>query len=489
MKYWIKEIENLEVARLLKEELKVRALSMIQLPAHFQSIVEERFEGDNEQGEAVFSWIDEGQDEGITVNLDVEGNLTGLSLNIIAEPDNTVSLNTEERRSRAEQFLISHYPNALESLTLYKTTERTRGIRFDFGQVVMGIPLDQAGCFMDVDSAGNVVKFTYYGVKQTPDIPPILISKEVLIEHVKSRLDFQLKIMDFYTSFDDVAEDGPRLVYEPVQYFMDYKADVSKPTLTIEHEEDVEQTYVSLIAPSKPIIRTHLSIEEVVGISERMEVIREVDMGEEMGIVWRERDWEMKEKDLSVDGFFRKQTEDMVKAFVSKDTGNVRSFAWFIERKGDLQLSHEVCYQKAVDFLQMLIPDYCDYLQLIVREKEEDRTLESFVFHMHNGHGIPVQLNMVIVVVNRTTGQINHYSGPSFGIEKLSQLPTEPAISKDEASETFINQLDFELAWKKDYDSDTESYLLTYQACNRSSRTSIRYIDAMTGAVISAKEY
>lgn len=477
------------MACLLKEELRIRALSMIQLPAHYQPILEERFEGENGQGEAIFSWSDEGQDEGITVNLDLEGNLTGLSSDILAEPVNTVFLNTEERRKRAEQFLVSHYPHALESLTLYKTTERIHAIRFDFGQVVMGIPLDQAGCFVDVNSAGNIVKFTYYGVKQAPNIPTTLISKEALIEHVKSRLDFQLKITNLYTFSSDVAEDGIRLVYDPVQDCMDYKADVLKPTLMFEHDEDVAQTYVSLIAPSKPITRTPLSIEEIVGITDRMEIIREVDMGEETGIVWRERDWQMAERDLSVDGFFQQQTEDTVKAFVSKDTGNVRSFAWFKERTGDLQLSHEVCYQKAIDFLQMLIPDYCDYLQLIVQEKEEDQTLETFVFDMRNGQGIPVQFSLVIVVVNRTTGQINHYSGPSLSIEELRQLPTEPAISKDEASETFINQLDFELAWKKDYDSDTESYLLTYQACNRGSRTSIRYIDAMTGAVISAKEY
>lgn len=474
---------------MLKEDLRVRALSMIEIPAHFQPILEERFEGENGQGEALFSWSDEGQDEGITVNLDFEGNLTGLSLNILAEPVNTVFLSTEERRMRAEQFLISHYPNALESLTLYKTTERTRAIRFEFVQVAMGIPLDQSGCFMDVDSAGNIVNFKYYGVKQTPDIPTTLISKEVLMEHVKSGLDFRLKITNLYTSMHDVAEDGIRLVYDPIQDCMDYKADVLKPTFVFDHDEDAAQTYVSLTAPSKPIIRTHLSVEEVVGITDRMDIIREADLGEETGIVWRERDWEMTERDLSLDGFFKQQTEDTVKVFVSKDTGKVRSFAWFKERKGDLQLSHDVCYQKAIDFLQMYIPDYCDHLQLIVREKEEDQTLETFVFRMHNGHGIPVQLSMVIVVVNRATGQINHYGGPSLSIEELRQLPTEPAISKDEASEAFINQLDFELAWKKDYDSDTESYLLTYQACNRSSRTAIRYIDAMTGAVISAKEY
>ncbi|RFB09428.1 hypothetical protein DZB88_27325 [Bacillus sp. OE] len=110
---------------------------------------------------------------------------------------------------------------------------------------------------------------------------------------------------------------------------------------------------------------------------------------------------------------------------------------------------------------------------------------ESYTFHMHNGHGIPIQLELVMVVVNRQTGQVDHYSGPRFDMEQLSQIPFEPVISKKEASEIFINHLDFELAWNKNYDSETESYILVYQACDRHSRTSIQYIDAMTGAVIS----
>ena len=64
---------------MLKEELKKRALSLVQLPIHFQPVIEEYFEGENGEGEAIFSWTNEEQDEGISINLDLLGNLTRLS--------------------------------------------------------------------------------------------------------------------------------------------------------------------------------------------------------------------------------------------------------------------------------------------------------------------------------------------------------------------------------------------------------------------------
>lgn len=478
---------------LQKEELKQRALSIIQLPPHFQPVIEDYFVGEHGKGEAVFSWTNEEQDEGISINLDLLGNLTRFSFDRNLESNNNIPLHTEVRKKHAEAFLISHYPDALKELNFYNVEELSQSVRFYFEQLVMGLPLVRAGCIIDIDSAGNVVNFIYDGVKQIPDIPEQLIPKEKLIEHVQNRLDFHPKIVNLYSSIHDVSEDGLRLVYEPQPYFMNYKADVLQPTLTIEHEEDDVETYIPLAAPTNKVIRKDVNIEEIIGISKGMEVIREVDAGNETGIVWRDRDWQTNEKDLSVDVFFSRQTEDTVKAFISKETGKVRSFMWFKKRSGNLQLEREACYQKAIKFLQLIIPDYYQNLQLIVWDNEEDDTeiseeIESFTFHMHNGYGIPISLEMVIIVVNRTTGQINHYSGPSFDIEELSQIATKPLISTKEASIIFMDHLDFQLAWNINYDSDTESYLLAYQACDRISKTPIRYIDAMTGKVICDRD-
>lgn len=475
---------------LLKEELKRRALTMVQIPSHFQPILEELFEGEDGAGEALFAWATDEQGEGIQVNLDLVGNLTGLSIDRNIEEQDTASLSCDEKRQVAEQFLCSHYPDALRDFTFYKSEALTQAVRFEFTQMVMDLPLEGSGCYIDIDPAGSVVGFTYSGFKAVPEIPTAFISKEKLIDHVKSRLDFRLIIANLYTDFHDVAVDGLRLVYEPEPGFMNYKAGVLEPTLTIEHEEEVPRTVIPLLPPANPVMRKDLSKEELIGISERMEIIREVDMGDEIGVVWRDREWEMKEKDLTVDDFFARQTEDTVKAFVSKKTGEVRSFIWFKERSGDFQLNREACYQKAVDFLQGVVPDYYEYLRLIVggnEEEDDTATKEPFTFYLYTGHDIPIQLELVSVVVNRTTGLIDHYGGPRFDIEQLQQVPTKPTISIKEATERFINQLDFELAWNKNYVSDSETYELTYRACDRFSGERIQYIDAVTGVVICNK--
>lgn len=469
--------------------MRQRALSMIQLPNHFKPFLEDYFEGENGDGEVMFSWTDEEQDEGITIKLDNSGNLTSLSINSKDNNSEVVPLNVEEKRDRVEQFLLSHYPEALKDLTFYNIKKLTRTDRFYYEQIVMDLPLGNAGCYIDINWLGDIVEFTYYGVKPIPDIPSTLISKEALMEHVQNTLDLELGIDKLYSGTYNVEEKGFHLVYE-IDSFYQYKADALQPTLTIIHDEDEPERYISLPTFSNKLEINDLSNEETIGILDGMEIIREVDMGEEMGIVWRDRDWENEETDLSIDSFFRRQTEDTVKAFISKKSAKVRSFMWFKERSGNLQLSREACYQKAIIFLQNKVSEYYQYLQFVVadHEEEDDTALnEVFRFHMHNGQSIPIH-NFVVVNVNRTTGLVDSFSGPNFEVEELKRLPAKPIISKKEASEIFFNHVDFELAWNKNYDDETESYTLVYQACDRQTRKPIRYIDAITGVAISYKE-
>lgn len=476
-----------------KDELRKRALSVTTIPNHFHPFIEEYFEGENGEGEAMFSWTNKKEDEGISINFDLAGNLTRLSIDLHDKHTDKISLNAEERKKQAEQFLLTYYPNALEELTFYEMKILDNAYRFHYELLVMDMPLMSSGALIDVDPAGNIVQFSYEAAEQIPEIPTTLISKEKLIEQVKQKLNFDLIISNLYSSIHSVTEDGLRLVYEPEPSFMNYKASEFIPTLSIIHDDDdISETYIPLAPPKHGAIQKDLSVNELIGITEQMEIIREVDMGEETGIVWRDRNWKMAEQDLSIDGFFKRQTEDTVKAFVSKETGKVRSFMWFIERRGNLNLSREECLQKALEFLQMSFPYYHQYLQLIERETEDEMDeatkKEVFTFNLHNGHGVKILLELVIVAVNRETGQIDHYSGPSFDPKQLSKVPTEPEISSKQAKEIFLKHLDFELAWHRDYDVETDSHILVYQACDLYSRTPIRYIDAMTGAVITAED-
>lgn len=470
-----------------REELKKRAMGMVDIPSHFQPVIEEYIDGEV----AMFVWADDEKDEEVSIELDDMGNLIRLSIDSDVENPAEDSLSELGKRGRAERFLVSHYPDALKEFTFTKAEAFAQTVRFFYEQLVMDLPLEYTGCYIDIDPTGKSSGFKYYGKKQVPSIPTALISKEKLGRHVSDRLDFQLTIANLLSAIHDVADDGLRLVYEPKQFFMNYKAGVLEPTLSIIHDEDDPETYISLSPASSEVVRKELTTEEIIGITERMDVIREVDMQNETGIVWRDRDWEKKEQDLSINGFFIRHNEDTVKAFISKKTGKVKSFMWFNERQGDLRLSREECLQKCIEFLQRVVPDYYDYMQLIVREVEDEEDLsstrETFTISMHNGQGVHIESSRFMVSVSRSTGLIDHYHGPDFDLEQLHQIPSEPVITKLRARVLFLSQLDFELVWRPDHASEIESYILVYQACHRNSKKDIRYIDAITGEIILAR--
>lgn len=288
---------NKEWQLLRKEEGKKRALSLVTIPEKYQLTIEEYAED-----EALFIWTNDEQDEGITINLDYNGNVTRFSVDKEEEKLVVEPMEVEERRKRADQFLLQHYPDALEHLCLSTSEKLTDSYRFNYEQLIMNLPLEHSGCYIDVNDAGDIVNFTYYGIKELPEIPKELISKKKLIEHVKNNLDFELLVSTVFVFLHDVKEDGYRLVYEMEPSFMKYNADALEPILSIIHDEEDSQVYEALppLQENKP---TEKTIEEIVGITESMEVLREVDMGEETGVVWRDRDWKMKEKDLSLDSF------------------------------------------------------------------------------------------------------------------------------------------------------------------------------------------
>jgi len=464
---------------LQKDELKKRALSIVPLPSHYELIIEEYSEGER----VLFSWANEQQDESMTVELDCTGHLLYLSIETNDTIPEAYSLSIEEKRRSVVQFLHSHYPEALKDLTFSQMKKLSGVDRFYFEQFVMNVPLAQAGCYIDVDALGNIVRFRYNGVKASPEIPSKLALKEDLMEYVRNTLTLQLVITKLARDVYNVKKDGLHLVYE-VHSFLTFKADVLEPTLTISHDENEPGSYAALPPLQASLMANKVPNEAIIGITDELELIREVDRGPELGMVWRKRNWEMQGKDLSMNSFFKMLSEDTVKAFVAKKTGKIQSFGWMHKRSGNLQLSQEVCYEKAIDFLLKVIPDYYPYLQRLIQgdEEEDERESESFIFHAHN-QGLPIA-DMVIVVVNRTTGLIDYYRGPNFDLDELFQMPAEPAISLEKAYRRFLENIDFQLAWDKNYDDEIESYQLVYQACDRHTRLPIRYINATTGEII-----
>jgi hypothetical protein len=398
-----------------KEELKARALEIVEVPADFEVFIEDFVEDGNGAGEAVFNWMNEEEDSGITLNLDSEGNLTGLriDLNPVSVADEPMLLT--EKRECAEQFLLEHYPGALKCFTYESSKKLTHSDRFYYKQLVMGLPLDRSGCHIEVDDNGKIVAFTYAGVKPLPVIPADIIPIERLREDVQNKLDFELVITDVSRLILDVEEEGLRLVYELVYGDETYKADEMQPTFKYEREEETPESY--RVLPATELKEEHDTNEKIIGITTEMKIIREVDMGDERGVVWRDRDWMVPEQGVKMDDFFKQQTEATVKAFISKATGKVLRFAWFHERNGSLSLNRNECFEIAVTFLQNVTPGFYPYLQQIIRDEDDEPSeKESFVFSIHNGHGVMVRSEIVMVAVNCSTGLVDYYSGPSIDL-------------------------------------------------------------------------
>lgn len=461
------------------DKLKARALEIVNVPDDYSLLIEDFIE----EKEAIFIWVNEAEDYGITVKLNSEGNLTNLNIDKKMNVDEGVT--GVQKRELAEQFLLHHYPEALEDFTYNFTRRMTHSDRFYYSQFVMDLPIENAGCYIDVNDAGEITAFSYDGVKPLPAIPENIIAAEALIEDVKSKLDFEVEIIHVSDLFLDVEEEGLRLVFDPVNGYEKYKADQPLPTYKYQREEDMKDAYECL--PEYRKQPGAMSNKEIIGITSDMEIIREVDMGGEIGIVWRGRDWDVPEQGVTMNDFFKRQTESTVKAFISKTSGKVIRFAWFYERRGTLDLSREECYEIAVRFLQSVIPEFYPFLQRIVRGDEDELSeKETFVFRVDNGHDIPVQSEIIMVAVSTRTGLVDHFSGPTIEIGELKKLPTAPKISMEEAALIYLRNLDFQLAWE--YDHDEGAHSLIYTPCEKESRTPIRYIDGMTGRVIVEKE-
>lgn len=477
-----------------KKQLKDAAVAVAKPPAHFQLAIENyREEMVGQEGEVLYSWTDEKQEEEISVQLDLNGNLVELTIERTVNDEPESFFDIQVLKEKAEQFVDSHYKEARQKLVCSKPLKVAAGYRFYFEQLVISLPLAHAGFLVDMKLNGEVAHFRNYGLKPEPSVPQKLISKEKLKQNVKAQLDFQLVVANVNPALEAVEKEQLRLVYEIAPYFMKYRADQMEPVLTIVHDNDEEEAETAIplefSQKTSPLVR---SIEEVIGITEEMEIVREVEFDDKTGIVWRSHGYDARQDDLSLESFFKNHNQDTVKAFISKKTKKINGFIWFKERSGTLELNREQCYEKAGEFLQMMIPDVHRYLRLVqsqeVEVQEEQPRKESFVFRVYSEQGIPVFLETVMVTVNRYTGLIDYYDGPNFDFDQLKELSSEALISKKEAQEFFLKQLDFELEWDEVYEEE-EKDILVYRACDRLSRTSIKYIDAATGNVIVEKSW
>lgn len=469
---------------MMKDDLKRRALSFVEIPSHLQLEVE-----DYQNTEAFFSWADSCKDDGILITIDQSGNLISLTYDLDEAYLAETPLSAAEKQTLAEQFICDHYPNALATFTLIEMKEMKHWTRFEYRQMMLDLSLPQSGCYIDVSHSGVIVQFQYYGEKKLPNLPKTLRSKDELFEKMREMNEFELTIAKLYKGIYEDGHDELRLVYRVENSFCDFESDAEKRDPVYE-DDDVEVRYEAVLpTPFKGNSET-ATIEELIGITDNMVKLREKDMGNEIGIVWRDAEFEEQKYDKSLNSLFQKQTEETVKARMDKESGRLNGFWWFKERKGELQLSRKQCYEKALEFLRNMYPTLSQYAEVKTYERCEDdepNEHEAFQFRIHNGAGVLFESGYIMVSVNRTTGFIDMYSSLEIELHELAAVPSQPNLSKVEAEDRFFAALDFKLEWEIKYDGDDEVYHLVYKPFHQGKETCARYVDALSGELIFAQ--
>lgn len=182
---------------------------------------------------------------------------------------------------------------------------------------------------------------------------------------------------------------------------------------------------------------------------------------------------------------------NLVGITIDKSTKELIGFIKLADDKEVKQiLSREECLQKALQFLEHVIPDVTQYLRLW-DERDEDEGIERFVFSVYVNE-IPVEYREFMVNINTENGAVMHYSGKSSNIiEELLAHETTPKVTKEKALEIYKEVIRVKLEWCIDHDAEEMKYKLLYKQTRSENHKEsvdcsrkIRYIDAHTGEKI-----
>lgn len=463
------------------DKLKQRAMKIARVPNHFELEIEDYFEGKNrESGEAIFHWQDPEKEGGVFLKMDLFGDLLGFSKDV--EDDMKISRTRSllELKKIAEHFIIIYYPGALESFTWVETKEVGETVRFTYLQEEMDIPIEHSGCYVTMTFGGEITETKYSGRKKVV-LPNKFCKSELLIHQVADRIDLKFQLAHLSRDIYRHGNDEIRPVYEPIPHFLSFDAETGEPRIT-EEGQGPELTFIEM--PQQQIRNHECSVESLLGIEpDKFDKIKEVDMGNVIGIVWREQGREDGDNSRSVDAVFSRKNKHTIKAQVDKTTGKLHSFISFIENTGDLSLNREQCFDVARRFLQKVIPEYHRYLRLEKNVDEFNGNRESFGFQVFKDH-IPVFLQFVRVVVNQTTGRVEHYMGADFDLSRMTGVETYAVIDKETAIGEYLDSIVFKLAWKRDHTEKEEVYKLVYKIYEQESQKEIRFVDAGNASMI-----
>ncbi|NME98756.1 sigma-70 family RNA polymerase sigma factor [Aneurinibacillus aneurinilyticus] len=471
----------------MKQHLKNKALSLFPIPDFYELFIEDYAE-EAQGGRAVFSWKNPAdEEEYIWIELDADEKLIDFTRSIRRSTTGS-SLSIEQLKQEGLRFVEEHYPRAAHTFVAEPIKEQGDTYRFSYVQKAMDLPLSMTGFTVGVERDGSIQSFHYYGYAERVIQPQVLADKEEVKRQYLEQLEITLTIESIIEEIYEPADGKVHLVYEfaPLPA---YPAEHKKLKAHV-YEEGKTDEYMPLppMAASEIAKRESASVETLIGLTPAYRKIRESDLGEALGIVWRAN--EAREiPDRSIDSFFKERTENTVKARVDKETGHLHSFIWFEKRTGELSLSDEECRKKALQFLYTLFPQAGAFFQLLKRAEEtrQEETCVLFTFRIVHA-GVPLRSGFASISVNRTNGYIERYIGPDIEPQQLRSVNAVPKISREQAMELFHSAFDLKLQWSKEYEENGESYYqLVYAPDFPSLPGELRFIEAHTGQMIFTK--
>ncbi|AOZ94132.1 YcdB/YcdC domain-containing protein [Paenibacillus crassostreae] len=505
------------------EYLRKTAESIVDIPNHYQMMVEDNTPKGIEK-ERSFIWEDpEDDDNSIEISLDLEtAQLIRLriekSTKLDSVMENGYAYTLEEAKEKADGFLNQYAPDHA-SYTWVHFGKRGDDRVITYREEVGRLPLPNTGGTLWLDSYCNVIYYrleeSSCNIAEKPEWSLSIVSAESVKKRILDDLHMQLVFVLIYPSIYEVEFSEPeyRLVYEPIlgHRFIDAISG-----------EDLygEEHYV--MPSSHPIFpATHVNNDTVEGdMLDNVELERLFDIdtmvytlkiqkddGERIRFMYKlnsedDKDLEKLDRnDLSIDSYIQHKWGDkhwiFSKSFlidVEKSTNRLSGYHRTDKNEHSYPLlSRAQCWERAKRFLMKFFPDYHSYLQLEVDQidlEEEPRLREFFYLPLYI-KGIAVHLERVTISISTYTGEIMTYKGISYEmIQDLSQfsLPGN-IITPEEAFERYADHVSVILEWADDCEKDPAGYRLLYKSKSAKADVpdqsiGLRYIDAVNGQLI-----
>ncbi|YCA43593.1 RNA polymerase sigma factor [Bacillus sp. JZ8] len=429
-----------EVQNML-ETLKEKAVSMFSIPSSYDLLIEQDY-----SEEILFAWEDKAEETGFMISFHPNGELLSYS----REMNHTHIRYAEEVLYKKALIFLQDQTNLCpSSFSKTSPTFLAKSIRFEWIMKHNGYKIDNSGFFIDVSYDGYVINFKRYCTTnfrhfQNPQ-------EEVHVEAVKDYLMKQTSCNLFLSTSNNKG----KLVYkiEPPFYSVEVDEFSSYPI----KEEDLV-----LSKPLRSVNPSTETVEEMIGLTDEHECIRESKDPELRGKVFRNKNLTIVSSDKSVDSYMRDRNEETVKIQYT-EKGKIKGIFSFETPPANLRkkCNRKQGYERALQFLEKVLPSYQTVLRFGGVKYNSDESWVLTTFYLDSA--IPFEYGGVVhVSICRKTQNIAYYMGPDFEVEEILALGKQtPHISVTSAKETLLSSLEIEAIWQEDEEKDC--FTLHYQ--------------------------